>query len=128
MNKKLLAFALLAFAAPVVAQSDMGAMQMPEGHDVTITGHVIDISCKFGLGLSGDSHRMCAQVCGDQGLPLAILSDDGKLFIPTTADMPGSSQNDTLKPFAEQKVTVTGKSFKAGGAQAIHIASIKAAK
>lgn len=103
-------------------------MKMPAGKEISITGTVIDISCKFGQGLTGEAHRMCAQVCGDNGLPLAILGDDGKLYVPVTSDMPGKGQNDSLKPFAERKVQVKGKAFAAGGASAIQIASIVAAE
>jgi hypothetical protein len=39
--------------------------------------------------------------------------------------MPGDGQNDRLKEFAEQEVTVTGLVFPAGGANAIQIASIR---
>lgn len=99
-------------------------MEMPKSKDVKITGTVVDVSCKFGQGLTGEEHRMCAQVCADRGLPLAILTDDGKLYIPTSAGMPGDAQNGRLKEFAEHRVTVQGKAFAAGGAQAIQIASI----
>lgn len=111
----------LAGAGTVAAQG----MQAPKGTQRTITGTVVDVSCKFGLGLAGDSHRMCAQVCADKGIPLAILGSDGKLYVPTTAAMPGEGQNERLKEFAEQQVTVTGTVFPAGGANAIQIASIQ---
>lgn len=110
----------LAGAGTAAAQG----MQAPKGTQRTITGTVVDVSCKFGQGLSGDSHRMCAQVCADKGIPLAILSSDGKLYLPTSAAMPGDGQNDRLKEFAEQEVTVKGLVFSAGGANAIQIASI----
>lgn len=110
----------LATATPASAQ----AMQHPAGAKRTITGSVVDVSCKFGLGLSGDSHRMCAQVCADQGITLAILGSDGKLYIPTTQAMPGQGQNARLKDFAEQQVQVTGTVFEAGGANAIWIDTI----
>ncbi len=100
------------------------AMQHPAGTKRTVTGTVIDTSCKFGLGLSGDSHRMCAQVCADKGIPLAILGSDGKLYIPTSQAMPGEAQNGRLKDFAEQEVRVTGTVFEAGGANAIWIDTI----
>jgi hypothetical protein len=41
--------------------------------------------------------------------------------------MPGDGQNARLKPFAEQRVTVSGKVFEAAGAKAIQIGSIKKA-
>ena len=118
----LLALALLVAPAPARSQA-MGTP--PKSEDVTISGVVVDLSCKFGQGLTGDQHRMCAQVCADRGIPLAILADDGTLYIPTSAAMPGDAQNGRLKDFAEQRVTVKGKAFKAGGARAIQIATIQ---
>ena len=112
----------LAGAGTVAAQA--GQMQHPTGTKRTISGTVVDVSCRFGQGLSGDSHRMCAQVCADKGIPLAILGSDGKLYIPTSPNMPGDGQNDKLKEFAEQQVTVTGTVFPAGGANAIQIATV----
>jgi hypothetical protein len=112
--------ALVLFAAPAQAQM----MDAPEGHDATITGTVIDISCKFGQGLTGDAHRMCAQVCADRGIPLAILGSDGTLYVPVSAGMPGDGSNEQLKEFAEQTVRISGKVFEAGGAKAIQIEQI----
>ncbi len=116
------ALALMAIILPASAQAQMEA---PSYEVQTITGTVVDLSCKFGHGLSGADHRMCAQVCADKGIPLVILGSDGKLYLPITADMPGSSSNDQLKEYAEQEVTVTGKVFSAGGASAIRIDKIK---
>jgi hypothetical protein len=108
------------------AQEKM-ATKAPPSRDATITGTVVDVSCTFGQGLSGPEHRMCAEICADKGIPLAILADDGTLYLPTSTAMPGEGQNSRLRPFAEQRVTVSGKVFDAGGAKAIQIASIKKA-
>ena len=123
---------VLTFAAslsgPLHAQEkEKMAMKAPPSTEATVTGTVVDVSCKFGQGLSGPDHRMCAEVCADKGIPLAILGDDGKLYVPTSASMPGEAQNGRLKEFAEQRVTVSGKVFDAGGAKAIQIASVKKA-
>jgi hypothetical protein len=115
-------------AAPLQAQEkDKMMMKAPPSKEATVTGTVVDVSCKFGQGLSGAEHLMCAQVCADKGIPLAILGDDGKLYLPTSASMPGDAQNPKLKEFAEQRVTVSGKVFDAAGSKAIQIASIKKA-
>jgi len=106
---------------------EKAAMKAPPSRDATIRGTVVDVSCKFGQGLSGPDHRMCAEVCADKGIPLAILADDGTLYLPTSAAMPGDDQNPQLKPFSEQRVTVSGKLFDAGGVKAIQIASIRKA-
>lgn len=123
--KQVLVLGGLMFGGAGLAQAQ--APQMPQGRDVTIQGTVIDVSCKFGQGLSGEAHKMCSEICSDRGLPLAILGDDGTLYIPTTAEMPGSGQNEKLKPFAEQRVRIQGKAFMAGGAQAIQISTIRKA-
>jgi hypothetical protein len=115
----------LSLAGAGVAAAQATAMQHPKGTQRTISGTVVDVSCKFGLGLSGNDHRMCAQVCADKGIPLAILGSDGKLYLPTSPAMPGDAQNGRLKDFAEQQVTVSGVVFEAGGAHAIQIASIQ---
>ena len=119
------AVALVMTVAPAVAQAQG---TMPKGTQRTVTGTVVDVSCKFGQGLTGANHKMCAEVCADKGIPLAILGDDGKLYLATTAAMPGDGQNAKLRPFAEQKVTVTGKVFDAAGASAIQIDRIVAAR
>jgi len=118
--------ATTAVPTPVHPQ-EKAAMAAPASRDITVKGTVVDVSCKFGQGLSGAEHRMCAQVCADKGIPLAILGDDGKLYVPTSASMPGDGQNGRLKEFAEERVTVSGKVFDAGGAHAIQITSIKKA-
>lgn len=109
-------------AVPSLANAQMG--NAPKGKEATISGTVIDVSCKFRHGLSGADHRMCAQVCADKGIPLAILADDGTLYVPVSEGMPGESQNERLKAHAEHKVTVKGTVFEAGGAKAIQIASV----
>ena len=110
---------LMLFASPAYAQA-------PEGMEATVTGTVVDISCKFGRGATGEGHRTCAQVCADAGIPLAVLTDDGKLYVPI-GGKPGETQNELLKEFAEQKVTVTGMVFTAGDAHVIHIKDVKKA-
>ena len=118
--KVLPALALLALVAPRAATA-----QMDQGEDVTIVGTVVDLDCKFRHGLSGDGHRMCAQVCADNGLPLAILGNDGKLYMPVGGGMPGTSQNARLKEYAEQEIRIIGTAYAAGGAMALEIGTIE---
>ena len=121
----LIAVGTATLASAGTASAQQMAMKKPASTQKTINGTVVDVSCKFGQGLTGADHRMCAQVCADKGIPLGILGTDGKLYIPTSEAMPGEAQNARLKDFAEQEVTVSGAVFNAGGANAIQIASIK---
>ncbi len=107
----LIAVAALAFAAaPAAAQQGAAPMgQAPHTRDVTITGDVIDLSCRLGQGLGGESHKMCAGVCADRGIPLAILGSDGKVYLPISPAMPGDAQNARLKAFADHRARATGR-------------------
>ncbi|MFW6089049.1 MAG: hypothetical protein ACODAB_04795 [Gemmatimonadota bacterium] len=118
------AAALLFVAAPAQAQ-DMPAP--PEGETATVTATVVDLACKFTHNLSGDEHRMCAQVCADKGVPLVLLGSDGTVYLPAGEGMPSDGQNERLKEFAEQKVEVSGEVFEAGGARVIRIDDVKRA-
>lgn len=116
--------ALFGLAAPAAAQ---GMPEPPASEPATITGTVVDLSCKFTNGLSGEGHRMCAQVCADQGVPLVILGSDGEIYLPAGEGMPSSGQNDRLKDFAEQQVRITGRVFEAGGSHVIRIERVQRA-
>ena len=97
----------------------------PEGEDVTIVGTVVDLDCKFRYGLSGENHRTCAQVCADNGLPLVIMGNDGKVYMPVGGGMPGSPQNSRLREYAEQEVRIIGTVYEAGGALALEVGTIE---
>lgn len=118
------AVALLFVAVPAQAQ-DMPAP--PESQTATVTGTVVDMACKFTHNLAGNEHRMCAQVCADKGVPLVILASDGQVYLPVGAGMPSDGQNERLKEFAEQTVSVTGDVFEAGGARVIRITDVERA-
>ena len=100
--------AVVALALPTTATAQM--MDKPEGKEMTISGTVIDLSCKFAFNLSGEEHRMCSQVCADAGVPLAILGDDGTLYLPVSTGMPGGSENTRLKPHADGRFGERGGS------------------
>ena len=118
------AAALLLVAAPAAAQ-DMPAP--PPSEQMTVTGTVVDMACKFTHILTGEGHRMCAQVCADKGVPLVILGSDGQIYLPAGAGMPSDGQNARLKEFAEQRVRITGHVFEAGGAKVIRIDNVRRA-
>ena len=116
----LMIVALGAFTAqPAIAQ-----MEMAEGEDVEFTAQVVDLSCKVVYNLSGEDHRMCSQVCADNGVPLGLVAD-GKLYMPVSKAMPGVGANEQLKPHAEHEVKVKGKVIERGGLNTIIIESIE---
>jgi len=111
-------------ASPAGAQEMK--MKMAEGKDVEFTASVVDLSCKVVYSLNGEEHRMCAQVCADNGIPLGLVSAEGKLYLPVSKAMPGTGANEQLKPHAEREVKVKGKVIERGGMNTIIIESVEA--
>ena len=115
-----LALGFVALAAqPVSAQ-----MQAVEGREVSFTASVVDLSCNTVYGAAGADHRMCAQVCFDQGIPLALLDENGTLYLPVTMVMGQERGDKDLRGHAEHTVNVTGKVIERGGLYTILIESI----
>jgi len=124
MRKTLMALAgALAFTTLGAASAAAQQAGKETAKEVTITAEVIDLSCKLVHGLSGPDHTMCAQVCADRGIPLALFSN-GEVYMPVSMGMPGDGANPQLKLFAEQKVRVKGKVIERGGMKAIVIEEI----
>ena len=124
MRKFALGFIALAFVA-LSAVPASAQMEMAEGEDVEFTAQVVDLSCSVVYNLSGDMHRECSQMCADMGVPLGLLGEDGTLYLPVSQAMPGSGDNERLKPHAEHTVTVKGKVIERGGMHTIIIASVE---
>lgn len=93
----------------------------------TIAGLVRDIACpvqnhestarKFNLD--------CALQCARRGSPLAILTDDGTMYLPISASMPDTDQRAKLMPFVGKYVKVRGDVYERKGLRTIVIKEIK---
>jgi type 1 fimbria pilin len=121
MLKRLLTGCTIALVAAIVAPQSAHAQA--EAMDMTISGTVVDVTCKFAKGASGDAHRACGVACASAGLPLAILADDGTLYIPLGKDA-GQPSTVDLKPHVDHHVTVKGKVFTSGNAKGIMISEV----
>jgi hypothetical protein len=110
----------LAFASAAAEEKKPGK--------VTVTGEVIDSACYIKMGAKGESHRDCAQKCGDAGIPLALLEDGTNtvIWLASVADM--ETPNAKLRPHAGRKVTVTGTYAERGGAKILLVESVQAVK
>ena|SRR5690242_2631483 len=125
MLKRMLASiaALALFALPLRAQAAAAA---GAGDQVTLTGQVIDVNCYSTHQLSGAQHKNCATACANKGVSLAILTNDGTIYMPVSSK-PADPQNSRLLAFAEGKVKVTGTHRMANGLHTIEIATVEAA-
>lgn len=119
--KNALRFTLLLIALLAVVAAPAWA-----GQKVTKTGEVIDSACYIAKGAKGAGHAECAKKCADAGIPLALLEDGTDAVIWLT-DADHTPANDTLKPYAGQKVKVTGELDERGGAKLMVIESVEPA-
>lgn len=110
--------------APEVA-TQSASIEEPVQREGEIEGQIVDVSCYVAQGLSGDSHRQCAEICAnDLGIPLNILDDDGNLWQLVDDDMPGHDQNPTVVQYAEQRVRASGTLIEKGSNRAIIVKDV----
>ena len=93
---------------------------------ISVTGEVVDSACYIKSGARGESHRTCAQKCGDAGIPLALVEDGtgAVIWIASVDDM--ETPNAKLRPFAGRRVTIAGTWAERGGAKILLLRSVKA--
>lgn len=93
----------------------------------TIHGLVRDIACPLQNHESTARrfNRECALQCARRGSPLAILTDDGTMYLPMSASMPDSDQRARLMPFVGKYVAVEGDVYERKGLHSIVIKEIK---
>mgnify|MGYP005845820393 CR=1 FL=1 len=111
---------LLTAAIWVSAQQKHGER---ESKTVTIQGEVVNLSCYLS---HGEKHAKCAIACIKKGLPMGILTDDGKLFV-VLEDHAKADAYQQLKKSAAKKVTVTGIVYARGGVTGIAVQKVVAA-
>src|ERR1051326_1144316 len=61
----------------VIALSIVGCLVMA----CTSAGEIVDYSCYLQLGKHGTKHRDCGQKCLKNGMPIGLLTKDGKLYL-----------------------------------------------
>lgn len=93
----------------------------------SISGLVRDIACPIQNHQSTARrfNRDCALACARQRSPLAILTDDGTMYLPISDAMPDTDQRTKLMPFIGQYVQIVGDVYERKGLHAIVIKQIK---
>jgi len=115
----------VALVLPVYAQHEHGAHEMGDhGKSISVTGELVDMSCYLGHDAKGASHQKCADVCFKKGLPMGVLTKDGKLYL-ILEDHAKSEIYASLKSKAAQTVTVTGAAHDKDGIKGIAVTAVK---
>jgi hypothetical protein len=50
------------------------------GPKQTLTGELVDMACYLNEGAKGADHQECASMCAKDGIPVGLLTGDGKLY------------------------------------------------
>lgn len=103
---------LAAVAALLVASQ--AAPALAEGDAVTLEGEVVDLSCYLTDGRKGRAHKTCAKRCADRGLPIGLLTDDGKVYL-LLEDHADEEPYEKARKLAGERAKVQGKQFSERG-------------
>jgi hypothetical protein len=91
------------------------------------TGEILDAGCYLGHGAMGEKHKGCAVKCAANGMPLMLLTADGKalLLTPPHDDTEGYEK---AKSLAGTTVTITGTLNERGGVKGLEVTACTPAK
>jgi hypothetical protein len=126
MTRKLIAAAMV-FTGVTFAQKIPKKSDLPAGEKKTVKGLVRDIACPIQNKESTATrfNLECAIQCAKLGSPLAILTDDGTMYLPISNVMPDSDQRQKLMPLVGKYVVATGELYERNGTRAIVLSEIK---
>ena len=112
---------LCAAAMTVAAQASPTAKI--ESKAVTVKGEVVCMGCYMGHGGKGAEHKTCGTKCVTGGMPMGLLTADGKLYLLTMSHENADAYN-KAKTMMASTVNVTGKSLEKDGIKAIEVTAI----
>ncbi len=112
------------------ARAYQGTKMDPNAKTMTIEGAVRDLACPVQnpAGTATNFDLKCILDCVRHGSPIIILTKDGFIYFPISADMPDSGQRKKMMPFVGKYVQATGAVFERKGTHAIAITQIKELK
>jgi hypothetical protein len=122
--------AVLSVALICSALARQGTKMDPDAKTMTIEGAVRDLACPVQnpAGTATKLDLKCTLDCVKHGSPIIIITKDGLIYFPISADMPDSDQREKMMPFVGKYVQATGPVFERKGTRAIAITQIKELK
>ena len=91
------------------------------------TGEIIDAGCFLGKGAMGAKHTECAVKCAANGMPLMLLTKDGKAILLTPPHDNTDAYN-KVKEMAGTMAVIPGNLSERGGVKGIEVTGAVAAK
>ena len=120
-------FALLLLSLAVALTASLAlADGAAKGKAGSWKGGVLDAGCYLGHGAMGEKHKECALRCARNGMPIMLLTADGKAVL-LTPNHDDADPYEKLKGWAGSVVEVTGTMSSRGGATGIDVTGAKLA-
>jgi hypothetical protein len=126
MIRKLLLFAIVALATAALAAGAEVTTKKPAPPPTTLTGELVDTGCYLSHGARGEKHVECATKCISGGMPMGLLTADGKLYL-ITLNHDNPDPYGKLKDMAGKTVSVTGVVSSRNGMTGIDVTDVKLA-
>src|SRR4029077_17576547 len=117
-NLSLIALAALSSLA-LLANAHEGSKHKP----AKVTGELVDAGCYLAHGGRGEAHAECATKCINKGMPMGVLTKQGRLFLLTFGHE-STEAYDKLKGMAGKTVTVTGDALDRAGMKGIEVEEV----
>src|SRR4030065_2244179 len=93
---------------------------------MTIPGEVVDLGCYLNHAALGPKHKECATMCISGGMPMGLLTSDGKLCLLTMSHDDAAPFN-ASKKLAAEMVSITGPVSERNGMKSIEVTAVKPA-
>jgi hypothetical protein len=87
-------------------------------------GEILDLACYVAHGAKGPQHQTCAQKCAEQGQPIGLLAEDGKVYL-LFADHANAAPFDTAKSLAGSKAEIKGDLASKDGINGVTVLAVK---
>jgi hypothetical protein len=127
MKRFLSAIALVALTLVAANALAAGQQAKAAAKTMTLKGEIVDLGCYLGHGARGADHKACATKCIANGMPLGLLTADGKLYL-LTMNHDNSDPYNKCKDLAAETVVVSGSVMQRNGLMAVDVADVKSAK
>jgi hypothetical protein len=118
------------FAAAVAAAFVLALGAPAFASEMTVKGQIVDQTCylkdKANTGNDHGDMKDCATICAKKGAPLAILTDDGKLY--TITGGLAADKNAKLIAHVSHTVEITGDVSEKDGKMSIAADNLKMIK
>jgi hypothetical protein len=115
------------FAVYALADDKMAGMKMAAKPAKTMswTGEIVDTGCYLAHEAKGEKHVECGAKCVANGMPMGLLTKEGKLYL-LTVNHDNADPYNQCKGWVGSQVEVSGTMMERAGMKGIDVTGAKA--